>query len=128
VSSRGELVAHADGTARILSQSGEGSVLVVQVETRGRGRPSGAETEASSGRRSLPLEIRPAGARMRSGAVQAFQALSIEGGAPAEWRTSDERVLRAVGGGLFQAKAPGTARVCAEAEGRNTCVDVEVTP
>jgi hypothetical protein len=72
--------------------------------------------------------VNPAAARARVGQVLAFEAFDQGGRVAAPtWRSSDDRVLKALTGGLFAAAHAGKARVCAGTDG-DGCATVEVMP
>ena len=99
-------------------------------------KPGKAQVIAAYGglQSSLSVEVRNASAPFRviarnrfiqRGGVEQLTA-EVPAGAQLLWSSSDERVLKPLRGGLFQAQARGTAKACAHAEGRETCVALEV--
>jgi hypothetical protein len=63
--------------------------------------------------------------RLRLGSVEQLIA-EVPAEAQVLWSSSDEHVLKALRGGLFQGRAKGSAKACAEVAGRRTCVPMSV--
>lgn len=96
-----------------------------------RARYAGFEVRAEvvvSPSGDLGLVLNPSQLKMRPGEVRQFQASTRSGPVPAAWDSRNPAVLALVQDGLFQAKAPGRATICASAQGRRACSKVEVTP
>ena len=99
-------------------------------------KPGKAQIIASFGglQSSMSIEVRNASAPfrviarnrwIRRGSVEQLTA-DLPAEAQVLWSSSDERVLKPLRGGLFQAQARGTANACAQAEGRKACAALEV--
>jgi hypothetical protein len=121
----GRLLAHREGSARIVARNG-GPPLDVRV----RSSPSPLRAEPERPERNVEgaLVVQPAHAAIRLGEIQGFQALTTAGPVPADWSSSNEQKVAHLQDHLFQGLEPGQAQVCARANGRRACTTVEVTP
>lgn len=127
VEADGRLLARREGRARIRSYTG-GPELLVTVRVASVEERSGATTASGASLPVGPLSLRPAGARLRLGQIQAFEALTPRGPVAGSWSSSNDQVLAHLQDHLFQATALGRATVCASAAGGRSCAPVEVTP
>ncbi len=110
--SQGVVRAGRSGSARIRARYA-GTVAEARVEVAGAG-----ET----------FSVVPSNPRVALGQVVAFQAVAERGSAAATWSATNDRVFAHLGGGVFEARARGRVRVCAEASQRVFCTNVEVVP
>lgn len=74
------------------------------------------------------LSVNPASVRLRVGEIRAFQAFSRAGPVGAEWTSTDSRVAVPLQAGLVHARLAGRVSICATAQGRRACSNVEVSP
>lgn len=74
------------------------------------------------------LALTPARARMRPGEVRLFQLGSRAGPQAGAWESRNPAVVALVRDGLVQARGFGRTTICATAQGRRACSNVEVSP
>jgi len=113
-----------EGRVQAGSEPGPASVLVRFGEATAQAVVLVGVAAAGSGQ---ALSVNPPRARLRTGEVRAFLAYLPSGPVGAEWESGNPRVVAALRDGLFAARTAGRTSICAAAQGRRACANVEVT-